>query len=148
MKKIFIYYSLTGNGDIIANYFKNKNIDIRKVVTKEPLPKNFILSIITGGFKASINYCDKLDNFDNNIDNYDEIIIGSPIWNNRLSCPINSVFKELDLNNKKVIFILYSGSGKGLKAEEKIKKLYNNAKVIHIKDAKNNKDIDNLLGGI
>ncbi len=112
MKKIFIYYSLTGNGLEIANYLKNKNIAIRKVETKEKLPNNKILSILTGGFKAGIGYKDKLDNFDPNISEYDEVIIGSPIWNDRLSSPINTVLDEIDLVGKKLTFILYSGSGK------------------------------------
>ena len=46
MKKIFIYYSLTGNGDVVAGYLKNKNYDIRKVITKEPLPNNYILFLL------------------------------------------------------------------------------------------------------
>ena len=100
MKKIFTYYSLSGNGDIVANYLKDKSIDIRKVNTKEPLPNNNILRILAGGFLAGINHKDKLIGFDNNIDKYDEIIIGSPIWNGKLSCPINTVLSELNLNNK------------------------------------------------
>lgn len=145
MKKIFIYYSLTGNGDMVANFLSKKNIDIRKVETLEPLPKNYILSIITGGFKASINYKDKLNNFNDDISNYDEIIIGSPIWNSRLSTPINSVLKKLDLSNKKIAFILYSGSGKSPKATQKINNLYKNAKIIDIKEPKNNEDLESIL---
>ena len=145
MKKLFIYYSLTGNGDFIADFLKNKNVDIRKVETLEPLPKNYILSILTGGFKASINYKDKLNNFNDDISNYDEIIIGSPIWNSRLSTPINSVLEKIKLNNKKITFILYSGSGKSLKATKKINKLYLNAQIINIKEPKNNKDLEGIL---
>ena len=145
MKKIFIYYSLTGNGDMVANFLSKKNIDIRKVETLEPLPKNYILSIITGGFKASINYKDKLNNFNDDISNYDEIIIGSPIWNSRLSTPINSVLKKLDLSNKKITFILYSGSGKSPKATQKINNLNKNAKIIDIKEPKNNEDLESIL---
>ena len=104
MKKVFIYYSLTGNGDEIAKILENKKYDIRKVETNEILPKNFILRILTGGYKAMIKYEDKLIDFDSDIEDYDEIIIGSPIWNNRLSSPINTVLKELKLNNKKITF--------------------------------------------
>ncbi len=144
-KTLFIYYSLTGNGDIIAEKLKNKNADIRKVITKEPLPKNYVLSILTGGFKATINYKDKLENFDNNIDKYNHIIIGSPVWNSRLSSPINSVLDKLNLDNKEITFILYSGSGKAKKAEEKIRKLYKKVNIIHIKNPKENTDLDKLL---
>lgn len=41
MKKIFIYYSLTGNGDEVANYLKNKGYDTRKIEVEKPLPNNF-----------------------------------------------------------------------------------------------------------
>ena len=140
MKRLFIYYSLTGNGDIVADYLKDKKYDVRKVITKEPLPNNFILRILAGGYKAMINYQDKLINFDDNIKDYDEIIIGSPIWNSRLSSPINTVLKLLDLSNKKVTFILYSGSGKNSKAMEILNNKYPNCKIINLKESKKYKE--------
>lgn len=140
MKKIFIYYSLTGNGDLVANILKEKGCDIRKVITKEELPKNNILRILTGGYKAMINYEDKLNNFDCNIDNYDEIIIGSPIWNGRLSSPINSVLKLINIKNKKVNFILYSGGGKDRQAAKLINKKYPNSNIIRLKEPLKNKE--------
>lgn len=138
MKKIFIYYSLSGNGDVVADYLKDECYDIRKVNTLEKLPKNNILRIIIGGYKAMINYKDKLIDFDNNIEKYDEIVIGSPIWNNRLSSPINSVLESINLDGKKVTFILYSGSGKDNKAMELIKNKYPNSKIINIQEPKKN----------
>ncbi len=138
MKKIFIYYSLSGNGDEVANYLKDKNIDIRKVETKEKLPNNMILRILTGGFKAGIGYKDKLSDFNPNISKYDEIIIGSPIWNDHLSCPINAVLDKIDLVGKKTTFILYSGSGKSKKAIQKINNEYPHTKIIQIKEPKKN----------
>ena len=147
MKKIFIYYSLTGNGDVVADYLKKKKIDIRKVEDKEELSKNKILRILQGGFLAGINHKTKLINFDSNIDKYKEIIIGSPIWNGRLSCPINTVIDKLDLSNKKITFILYSGSGKAPKTDKKLKSLYKNINIIHIKEPKNN-NLDKYLKNI
>lgn len=138
MKKLFIYYSNSGNGDKVASYLKDKGFDIRKVSTSEELPKSKILGILTGGFKASINYKDKLINFDNDISKYDVIYIGSPIWNSRLSSPINSVLDKVNLNNKKVTFILYSGSGQSKSATNKINKLYPNSKIINLKNPKSN----------
>lgn len=64
--------------------------------------------------------------------------------NDRLSSPINSVIKELDLRDKKVKFILYSGSGKIKKAKEII---YNNfrSEVICLKEPKDNmRELDKL----
>lgn len=140
MKRLFIYYSLTGNGDMIGEYLKDEGVELRKIITKEVLPKNFVLRIISGGYKAMTLYKDKLDSFNSDIDNYDEVIIGSPIWNGRLSSPINTVLSELDLNNKKVTFILYSGSGVSKKASELINKKYPDAKIIDLKSPLNNKE--------
>ena len=145
MKKLFIYFSNSGNGDVVADYLKEKNIDIRKVITKEPLPKSFILSILSGGFKATTNHKDKLDNFDSDISSYDEIIIGSPIWNARFSSPINTVLSLLDLKDKKVSFILYSGSGESPKATNLIKEKYPKSTIYDLKSPKDNiKELDKL----
>ena len=137
MKKLFIYYSLTGSGDIIADVLKEKGYDIRKVISKNKYPKNFFLLMMVGGFKATLNKRDKLLDFNSDISSYDEIVIGSPIWNDRLSSPINEVLNELDLSTKKVSFIFYSGSGNATKATEKVKNIGN---VIILKNPKKYKD--------
>ena len=139
MKKLFIYYSLTGNGDLIAKELKLKGYDTRKVIPKKELPKSFALKIMTGGFKALIKAKDKLVDFDNNISDYDEVVIGSPIWNSRLSSPINTVLKEIDLKGKKVSFIFYSGSGDTNKAMNIAKEKYN-ANVINLKEPLKNEE--------
>ncbi len=145
MKKIFIYYSLSGNGDIVANYLRDKGYEIRKVDTKEQLPKSMILRIIIGGYKAMINHKDKLLDFDNNIEDYNEVVIGSPIWNSRLSSPINSILDNISLEGKKLTFILYSGSGKDNKAMEILKTKYPDSNIINIREPKKNrKELENV----
>jgi hypothetical protein len=141
MRKIFIYYSFTGNGDCVASYLKRVGFDAYKVVTYESLPKSRFLSIIVGGFKAMINYKDKIGAFDIDLNKYDKIIIGSPIWNSRLSCPINTVLSKIDLNNKKLTFILYSASGNDNKAMERIKELYKDAKIINLLEPNKNEEL-------
>ena len=65
-------------------------------------------------------------------------MIGSPIWNGRFTPAINSVLVQTNLENKKLTFVLYSGSGEGPKALKKINKLYKEARVIFLKDPKKN----------
>ena len=146
MKKIFIYYSLTGNGDLIADTLKEKGYEIRKVISKTKYPKSMFLRIMLGGYKATFNKKDKLVDFDSDISKYDKVIIGSPIWNDRLSAPINRVISLLDLSNKDLSFILYSASGKAVKASEKIKELYNIDPII-LKEPIKNKEKLKKLGG-
>ena len=138
MNKIFIYYSLSGNGDSVANYLMNKGIDIRKVLLKKEFPKSKFGSIMKGGFLASINYKSKLLDFNSDISSYNHIIIGTPIWNSRISTPINTVLSKLDLTNKELTFILYSASGSDNKAMERINKEYPNANIINLREPKKN----------
>ena len=142
--KIFIYYSLSGNGDKIANYLMQKGIDIRKILLEKNMPKSKAGSILKGGFLASINHKSKLKDFNDNINGYDEVIIGSPIWNSRLTPPINTVLSKLDLTHKKVTFILYSASGKDNKAMKKINKLYPDANIINLREPLKNDFSDKL----
>lgn len=139
MKKIFIYYSLTNNGDVVADVFKEKGYEIRKVVTKKKYPNNKFLMIMAGGYKATFNKKDKLLEFDSDISNYNKVVIGSPIWNDRLSAPINSVISLLDLKNKDLSFVFYSASGKGDHAKEKVKDLFGADSII-LKEPKVNRD--------
>lgn len=137
MKKIFIYYSLTGSGDIVSDYMKKKGYDIRKVISKSKYPKKMFPLMMIGGFKALNKIKDKLIDFNNDISEYDEVVIGSPIWFDRVSSPINRVLSELDLSNKKVSFIFYSGSGEGNKATERVKDL---GDIVILKEPKKYKD--------
>ena len=137
MKKLFIYYSLTGSGDLVADTLKSKGYDIRKVVSKYKYPKSFFWLMMVGGFRAGTNKKDKLIDFNTDISNYDEIVIGSPVWFDRVSPPVNTVLKELDLSGKKISFIFYSGSGEANKASEKVKALGN---IIILKEPKKHKE--------
>ena len=137
MNKIFIYYSRTGNGDFVADILREKGFDIRKIETvKKVLPDSFFLSMMVGGFKASIGSSPSLKEFNKNVEGYEEIYIGSPIWNARLATPTNSLLKELNLMDKKVTFVLYSGSGTSKKATKKISKLYPTARIINLQEPK------------
>ena len=136
MKKLFIYYSLNGNGDQVADVLLKKGYEIRKVIEKKKMPKKFFFMVLTGGFRAGLNLKGKLVNYDNDVSNYDEIVIGSPIWNGRFPPAINSVIKETNLENKKLSFLFYSGSGEGPKAMKKVNELFPKAKIYFLKDPK------------
>ena len=145
--KLFIYYSLSGNGDIIADKMKELGYDLRKVNAKS-LKKNNFWNIFKGGFLAGIGAKAKLIDYNNDISNYDEICIGSPIWNGTFSCPINTVLAKTNLDNKNIRFILYSGSGEAKKAIKKINKNYPNAQIIVLKEPKKyNEELEKINGG-
>lgn len=136
MKKLFIYFSLTGNGDYLANLMAEKGYEIRKVIEKKKMPKKFFFMVMSGGFRAGLGLKGKLIDYDNNVEEYDEIVIGTPVWNGRFPPAINSVLDKTDLKDKKLTFLFYSGSGDIPKVNKKIAKLYPNAKVVVLKEPK------------
>ena len=127
MKKLFIYYSLTGSGEVVSKIFKKRNYDIREIKVKRPLPKAFFLRMMVGGFKALIKKKEKLIDFN------------EKIWFDRLCSPVMTALRKLNLDDKKVRFVLYSGSGKGDHADEYIKANYK-AEVIHLQEPRKNEE--------
>lgn len=140
MKKLFIYFSLTGNCDLVAEKLKEKDFEIRKLEMKKQLPKSFFFSVLGGGFLAGLGVKSKLKDYDHNIEGYDEIVIGSPIRNDRFSSPLNRLLKDIDFSNKKIKFIFTAGSGEGKHAMEKVKKLFPEAECIFLKEPKKYKE--------
>ncbi len=136
MKKLFIYYSLTGNGDFVASYLLDKGYEVRKVIEKAKAPKIFFFRVLVGGFRAGVGAKGKLIDYDSNVEEYDEIVIGSPVWNGKFPPAINSVLEKTKLDDKKVTFVFYSGSGDMPKAKKKIDKLFKDASIIVVKEPK------------
>lgn len=130
MKKLFIYYSLTGNGDAVAAELEKRGYETRKIKSKIKYPKSLFPLMMKGGYRAMTEKKDPLQDFDTNITKYDKIVIGSPVWDDRLAPATNTLLDKLDLKGKNLSFILYSGSGQAQKATEKIQELFGKEPII------------------
>ena len=136
MKKLFIYYSYTGSGDVVAQKMLEKGYEVRKVETVKGLPKVFFFAMLSGGFQAGAKKKAKLKEFDYDISAYDEVVIGSPIWNGRIAPAINTVLANINFEGKELSFIFYAGSGEGKNALKRVNKEYPNAKCVFLKQPK------------
>ena len=59
--KYFIYFSEKGNGDVVADYLKEKDFQIIKIEMKKKLAKSFFFKMMQGGFLASIHAKSKIN---------------------------------------------------------------------------------------
>ena len=100
------------------------------------MPKKFFFMVLAGGFRAGMGLKGKLVGYNNDVSSFEEVVIGSPIWNGRFPPAINSVLAHTDFTNKKLTFVFYSGSGEGKPAEKKVKKLFPNAQIMFLKEPK------------
>lgn len=105
--KYFIYFSWSGNGDYIASFLKERGYEPIKVETLKPLGKVNFFRILKYGFKAMGNKKTPIKDIDLKLNKDDLVIIGSPIWNDRLSTPINTVLSQFEFNKENTKFILY-----------------------------------------
>ena len=136
MKRLFIYYSQSGNGDLVAETLEKQGFTLRKVTPKKRPPKAFFFQIMAGGFGAGVGRKEPLQSYDTDVTDFDEVWIGSPVWNARLSCPINTVLSDIDLSGKQPTFLLYSGSGAAPKAEKKLLERFPGVRIVHLKEPK------------
>ncbi len=140
MKKIFIYYSLTGNGDEVAKYMTTFGYETYKIETKHKFPKKFFFRMMQGGFEAGINKKKRIKEFTIDPSKYDLIVVGSPVWNDRVSSPINTVINKLKDYKGKIKFIFYAGGRSAKHATIKVSKSFLDARSIVIQEPKKHPD--------
>ena len=121
--KYFIYFSASGNGDLIAEYLKGLDYTPIKVEMVKPIKKVGFFAILKYGFRAGANKKEKIKELNLDLKEDDQVVIGSPIWNDRLSTPINTLLSKYDFNKEMTKFILYpagEGTNKSLLQLEKL----------------------------
>ncbi len=129
MKSLVIYFSHTGenymsdgirnidkgNTEIVAENIKElTNADLFKVETVKDYPYKYNECCDVAKEELSSNYRPELKNALNNLDNYDVIYIGGPIWWGHYPCAIFTALENLDFTSKIVKpFSTHEGSGAG-----------------------------------
>ena len=104
MKKLVVYYSYTNNTKVIANMIKKKiDCDMIELTPKVPFSSDY-QTVVDEYQNNSVDKNEVLINDINvNLDNYDEIIIGTPVWWYTI-CPVVVTFlKQYDLSGKTII---------------------------------------------
>ena len=121
--KYFVYFSWSGNGDFIASFLKERGYEPVKIETLKPLGKVNFFRILKYGFKAMKAKKTPIKDIYLDLKEEDQVIIGSPIWNDRLSTPINTVLGQYDFNKETTKFILYPAGETTNKSFEQIANL-------------------------
>ena len=144
--KYFVYFSASGNGDFIADLLKEKGYEIVKVETLKPFGKVNFFRILKYGFRAGAEKKEKIKEINLELNGEDEAVIGSPIWNDRLSTPINTVLSQIDFNKETTKFVVYPAGDKAIKVVDQLAKLgFKNPPIIYSNPLKNQDKAKELL---
>lgn len=113
-KAIVVYFSYTGHtrkvAEEIARFLDCECIAIKK---KKAYSKNPFIFYKPAEKEVKSEFCPEIVN-DIKLDDYDAIILGTPIWWNTMAPPVRTFLKNADLKDKLVIpFCTHGGGGVG-----------------------------------
>lgn len=120
LKKLVAFYSLTGNTRFVAEKIAEQlNADLCEVTDKNH--KKGKTLFLKGGY-ASIRQ--KLTEIEvtKPINDYDLVIVGSPVWAGKIAPAIRTFLATNDFSDKQVAFFVTVGGNKTKKTFENIKK--------------------------
>lgn len=117
-KTLVIYYSLTGHTkDIALQIQALTNADLYEIKPKEEIKQGPSLYITSKKQISSGNYPEIINDFPN-IDEYDTIFVGSPVWWYTAAPVVLEFLKEFDFKNKNVVPFSTQGSNYGTYFED------------------------------
>ena len=120
MKTVVVYFSLSGNTKFVAEKIAQQlDADLCQVIDKNF--KSGRMLYIKGG-AASMR--EKLSDIEveKPIDNYDLVIVGSPVWAGKISPAIRTFLVNNNFSDKQLAFFVSIGGDKPEKAFVNIKK--------------------------
>ncbi len=111
LKVLVIYYSRSGNTKQIADYIGEKtNADVIRLETVRTYPSNYDEMLDTAKEEQRNGGRPELKNKNINIEDYDIIFLGYPIWWGEIATPVYTFLDEYDLSGKKIAPFVTSGS--------------------------------------
>lgn len=127
---LVLYFSMTGNTQSVAEIIQDQvGGDIVKLETEQEYPSDYDELLDYAQNELSENARPKLKTSIENINDYDVIFLGYPIWWGDMPMPVYSFLDEYDLSGKTIApFVTHGGSGLS-STPEKIKQEEPNATV-------------------
>ena len=131
-KKIVVYYSYTGHTKMIAESIQKKlGCDILEIKPSKPYSSDYQTVVDEEQNNESAKKTPEIEKINVDLNNYDEIIIGSPVWWYTIAPVIRTFLKENDLSNK-IIKPYATNAGWLGRTFQEIKNLCPNSKVENV----------------
>ena len=129
MKKLVVFYSYTGHTKMIAENIQRKlNCDILEIKPVKPYSTDYQTVVDEEQNNSSACKTPDIQKIDKNINEYDEIIIGTPVWWYTIAPVIRTFLTQNDLSNKTIKPFATNAGWLGHTFQE-IQKLCPNSKV-------------------
>ena len=115
MKILIAFYSLSGNTKKLAQAVgEAAGGEVFEIQTKVKFPKIGFLKYLNAGWQACRKELPAIVGFGKNIDDYDLIFLGTPVWGDNFVPAVRSFLKQNAPRNKKVaLFCAHGGDTPG-----------------------------------
>ena len=113
MKTIVVYYSLEGNTAYAAGRIAMElGADLLRLHTVKEYPTGGLRKFLWGGKSAVMSETPALKPYYFDVEKYDRVILGFPVWAANMAPPIRTFLRENDLSSKYIAaFACQSGTG-------------------------------------
>ena len=103
MKTLLVYYSYTGQTKLIANKIQSK-LDCDVVELKPTIPFSTDYQEIVDEYQnnESDKKCVEIEELNINLEEYDKVIIGTPVWWYSITPVLREFLSKYDLSGKKI----------------------------------------------
>ena len=103
MKSLVVYYSLTGKTKLVAEAIAEALGATLVEITETKPRKLGPLIYLVGGFSAMTNRRSKITPLNVDLNQYERIFVGSPIWASRPVPAVNSFVYQTDFQGRDVV---------------------------------------------
>ena len=110
---LVVYYSRTGTTDTVARAIRHElGCEIEAI--HDVKRRNGVLGYVRSGFDAALRRPTKLRAMSSEPDDYDLLIVGTPIWNRTVSAPVRTyLFANRERIRRVAFFCTHGGVGSG-----------------------------------
>ncbi|MDR2024314.1 MAG: NAD(P)H-dependent oxidoreductase [Hungatella sp.] len=123
MSTLVVYFSFTGSTKFIAEKIaETTGADITELKISKNYPAEGFGKYFWGGKSVIFGEKPKLINKPIDLNKYDTIIIGTPIWAGSFTPPIKSLISQYKIQGKRIALFASHGGGGAQKCFTKLKK--------------------------
>lgn len=127
--KLVVYYSYTKNTEMIVKKIKEKvDCDVLEIKPVVPYSDNYDEVVRLEQNNETAKKTPPIEKIDIDLEKYEEIIIGTPVWWYTIAPVIRTFLKENDLSGKKIIPFATNGGWIGRTFKE-IEELCPNSRI-------------------
>lgn len=131
MSTLVVYFSFDGNTKFIAEKIAETiNADIVELKTSKKYPTEGFLKYFWGGKSVVFGEKPKLINGSIDLNRYETIFIGTPVWAGSYTPPIKSFIRQYKIQGKRIALFASHGGNGAEKCFEKLKEALHGNKFI------------------